>query len=86
MAKYAKFRGATILVITNYPLSPIAKMADIVLLTATFIPNMFGEIMTKRIPELCLLETLYVNTVMRSGREACDSLSNATKAISINKL
>jgi len=50
VAKYAKFRDVPLLVITNFPTSPIAKIADIVLLTATFVPNMYGEIMTIRIP------------------------------------
>lgn len=84
--KYVKRRGVPVLAITNYPMSPIAKTADLVLLTATFVPNMFGEIMTKRVAELCLLETLYVNTVMRADGGAGEQLKNATKAISINKL
>lgn len=84
--KYAKRAGTPILVITNYPMSPIARAADMVLLTATFVPNMFGEIMTKRVAELCLLETLYVNTIMRADGSVGERLKNATKAISINKL
>lgn len=86
VAKYAKHRGATVLAITNFPTSPIAKISDIVLLTATFTPNTLGEIMTKRVPELCLLETLYVNTVMRFDKASGEKLASATKAISINKL
>jgi len=86
VAKYAKLREVPILTITNYPISPIAKIADTVLLTATFVPNIFGEIMTKRIPELCLLETLYVNTVMHFGKEVSNTLADSTMSISINKL
>jgi len=86
VVKYAKTRNAKILAITNYQVSPIAKNADIILLTATFVSNVYGEIMTKRIPELCLIETLYVNAVMRGGRKASIELSNWMEAISINKI
>lgn len=86
IAKYAKHRAARVLAITNYPTSPIAKLADIVLLTASFTPSSFGEVITKRIPELCMLETLYVNTVMQMGKEADALLRRSEKAILMNKI
>ena len=86
MVKYAKHQKAKILAITNYPISPIAKLADVVLLTATFVPTPYGEVMTKRIPELCLLESLYVNVVMQSDCDINATLIRSNKAVSMNKI
>lgn len=86
VVKCAKLYGAKVIFITNFPISPIAKQSDIVLLTAAFIPNTVGEIMTKRIPALCILETLYVNVMMRVGKEVSNTLANSNKAIERNKI
>ncbi len=84
--KCAKFSGASVITITNYPTSPIARLADIVLLTATFVPNMVGEIMTKRIPELCILESLYVNMVMRVDSKYIENLNFSNEIIAAKKM
>jgi len=86
IVKMAKNMDANVIAITNYPYSPIAKHADIVFLTATFLSNAYGEIMTKRIPELCIIETLYVNTLVTSGRQMSKILSNTNKSLMANKI
>ncbi len=84
--KTAKLNNANVLAITNYPLSPIAKMADVVLLTAAFTPNIYHEIMAKRIPELCVIETLYINTLLHGDPDSQKILSQSNQSLSINKL
>jgi DNA-binding MurR/RpiR family transcriptional regulator len=86
VARLAKKNGAGIVTITNFPTSPIAKLSDAVLITAAFVPDNFGEIMTKRIPELCILETLYINTIMNSGKDVARILNNSNSAIKANKI
>jgi DNA-binding MurR/RpiR family transcriptional regulator len=86
VAKLAKRHEANVITITNFPTSPIAKLSDVVLLTAAFVPDNFGEIMTKRIPELCILETLYINVLMRGGKNVSKSLSDSNSAIKANKM
>jgi RpiR family carbohydrate utilization transcriptional regulator len=39
IVKHARNLGVKVIAITNYPLSPLAKNADIVLLTASFAEN-----------------------------------------------
>jgi DNA-binding MurR/RpiR family transcriptional regulator len=84
--KLARQNGAGIISITNYPTSPIAKISDVILSTAAFIPDNFGEIMTKRIPELCILETLYINILLRSKKDVMNTLSISNRAIKSNKV
>lgn len=86
VAKCAKLHKAKIIAITNYPISPIAKLVDAVILTASFSPNIYKEIMAKRIPELSVIETLYINTLMRSDAKHQAILSNSSSALALNKI
>ncbi|AEE96993.1 MurR/RpiR family transcriptional regulator [Mahella australiensis] len=85
-AKYAKISQATIICITNYPISPLAKNADIVLQTAAFAEYVKGEVMSKRLAELCVLESLYVNILLRQSDKLGYNLDKANLAVEINKL
>jgi DNA-binding MurR/RpiR family transcriptional regulator len=84
--KEAKSHNAKIIVITNVPVSPLTKQADAVLLTASFAQNNMGEIMTKRIPELCIIESLYISLIQRDPRHTAETLKESDAAINSNKL
>lgn len=84
--KIAKLNDANVIAITNYPLSPIAKLSDIVLLTAAFTPNIYHEVMSKRIPELCVIETLYINTLLQENPSDQEVLYRSNQSLSVNKL
>lgn len=84
--KYAKEAGITVITITNYPVSPITKNADICLLTATFACDLMGEIITKRIPALCMLEVLYVCILMDSPPSARKILDEGNAFLLKNKI
>lgn len=79
-------RGATTIAITNYPHAPLAKQADIVLLTADFAEHLNGEVVSKRVSEQCLLESLYIayliqrNGGLRQAQERANSAVEAYKA------
>ncbi|MFQ6067797.1 MAG: MurR/RpiR family transcriptional regulator, partial [bacterium] len=68
--KLAKENGATVICITNYINSPIAKLADIKLITS------FREIifriaaMAARVAQLTIIEALYVNVAIRMKEKA----------------
>lgn len=70
-AKLAKAAGATTIAITNFPYSHLARVCDIVLLTATFVER-GGEIVTQRISQMAVIESLFIIYRMRS-----DSTLNA---------
>jgi DNA-binding MurR/RpiR family transcriptional regulator len=84
--KEAKSHKAKVIVITNVPVSPLTKQADAILLTASFMQNNMGEIMTKRIPELCIIESLYISLIQRDPRHTAETLKGSDVAINSNKL
>jgi DNA-binding MurR/RpiR family transcriptional regulator len=86
MVKYSKVTGATIISITNYPVSPLAKNSDIVLLTAAFTEHVKGEVMSKRVAELCLLESLFVNVLLKKKESFIEGLKRSNSALEINKI
>lgn len=84
--KCAKTSGAKVISITNYPLSPIAKLSDIILQTAAFTPDSVGEVTSKRMPELAMIESLYINLVTRLDRQHLDVFRNSNDAVLVNKI
>jgi DNA-binding MurR/RpiR family transcriptional regulator len=86
VVKEAKQRKAKIIAITNVPVSPLTKQADAILLTASFLQNNMGEVMTKRIPELCIIESLYISLVRRRPEETTNTLERSEAALDKNKL
>jgi RpiR family carbohydrate utilization transcriptional regulator len=85
--KRGKKAGATIVLITNFPVSPLAKHADIVLLTCAFsTQELTGEVMSKRVTELCIVESLYINYLMRRGRVALKKLKFSNESVVVNKV
>ncbi|MDR0601627.1 MAG: hypothetical protein LBG42_04535, partial [Treponema sp.] len=70
----------------NVPVSPLTKQADVILLVASFVQNNMGEIITKRIPELCIIESLYISLVYARERAAAEILKGSEAAIKSNKL
>jgi DNA-binding MurR/RpiR family transcriptional regulator len=85
LAKFARENGITVISITNFPLSPLTKNSDIVLLTAAFTQHAGGEIVSKRITELCLIESLYVNILLKSKQDLDKNIRNSNAALKINK-
>ena len=78
-------KTSTVLLITNYPLSPLAKSSDIVLCTATFTPISSGEVMSKRVPELCLMESLYANALIRDYQTFSSHRVRSEAMLNLNK-
>ncbi len=86
VVKRAREAGATVVAITNFPVSPMAKRADIVLLTAAFSQHHTGEVISKRIAELCIVESLYISYLIRKGQPALRRLSLSNDALRVHKL
>jgi len=86
VVKYAKILGVKIISITNYPFSPLTKNSDIVIITAAFTEHMKGEIISKRITELCVLEALYVSVLLQGNSKLAKKLERSNSALELNKL
>lgn len=84
-ARQALARGIAVLAITNFPRSTLAKVADLVLLTAVFQEHVNGEIGSKRLAQLAVLESLYANYLLRKGARTRKSLASVNQALGTNK-
>lgn len=80
-AKVAKENGAKIIVITNYILSPIAKMADIVLLTAGRETPLDGGSLISKISQLFVIDILATGYALRNKEEALKVKEKIASAI-----
>ena len=84
-ARAAQARGIKVLAITNFPRSSLAKLADLVLLTAVFQEHVNGEIGSQRLAQLAVLESLYANYLLRGGAKVRKALATANEAVGPNK-
>ena len=84
-ARRAREMGATVVSITNYPYSPLARMSDYVLTTASFMEHS-GEVITKRISELVIIESLFISVLLRGGERYQQALARSNEALVENKL
>ena len=85
-AKNAKASGAVVITLTNYPVSPLTKKSDIILQTAAFSRYPTGEIISKRITELLIIESLYINFILKKDPAVIDILKKSNEIIVNNKL
>ena len=81
----AREMGATVISITNYPYSQLARLSDCVLTTASFMEHS-GEVITKRISELVLVEGLFISVMLRGGGAYQTALARSNEALVENKL
>ncbi len=86
VCKLARTFGATIVGVTNFPVSPLAKKSDIILQTAVFAKSMTGEVISKRITALCVIESLYLSVLFRQGGDALTVLGRSNDAVGVNKV
>lgn len=84
--KTANQRGAFTAAITNFPISPLTKQVDAVLQTAVFTKFLSGEVISKRITELCIIESLYINYLLLTGKPSFDALLRSNEIVEKNKL
>jgi DNA-binding MurR/RpiR family transcriptional regulator len=84
--KQAQSSGATVILITNSPRAPLTRWADIMLLTAVFQNHICREVAAKRIAQLCIVESLYMNYLLRKGASPQRHLKQANSALIQNKM
>ena len=79
-AKLACARGATVVVVTNYPFSALAKQAGVLLRTADFAEHSPDQPLCGVLSQYCLLESLYANLVKARGEDIIPALRSADNA------
>ena len=85
LAKVAREHGIKVITITNFPGAPLAKHSDILLLTASFSYDVMDEVLAKRVPALCLLDTLYQSVLMKKKSSLQPLIDNVNEYLSLNK-
>ena len=85
LAKFAHEKGVKVISITNFPVSPLAKSSDIILLTASFAYDMMDEIIAKRVPALCILDVLYIFLLVKRQDYSRQALERTKEYLRFNK-
>ena len=77
----ARRNGARTIAVTNYPESPLARTADVVLCSTDQNSPLLGENATARIAQLNLLDALYVTVAQRDRKTADANLNRTMRAV-----
>ncbi|HEX7745660.1 MAG TPA: MurR/RpiR family transcriptional regulator [Micromonosporaceae bacterium] len=85
MLAEAGSHGATTIALTSFPRSPLAELADIVLITATQATTFRPDALSARHPQLVVLDLLYVAVAQRTHDRAHASFQRTAKAVSGHK-
>ncbi|WP_195421059.1 MurR/RpiR family transcriptional regulator [Faecalicatena contorta] len=85
LAKVAREHVIKVITITNFPGAPLAKHSDILLLTASFSYDVMDEVLAKRVPALCLLDTLYLSVLMKKKSSLQPLIDNVNEYLSLNR-
>jgi DNA-binding MurR/RpiR family transcriptional regulator len=77
----ARKAGATTIAITNFSPSPITRVSDVVLLTASPESPLGGEVLTSRIAQLCVLDVLSAMVAVTLGEGCLDLFEKTSEAV-----
>lgn len=77
----ARQHGARTIAVTNFPLSPLAKGADIVLTTAARETSLRSGATASRIAALTVVDCLYIAVAQRDLRRARKAVADSRKAV-----
>ncbi len=84
--KVAKEAGATTICITKMNKSPILKYTDISLYTATVDMTIGKDIISRRVADQAILDSLYLGVLTKSDRDCASFIRASQKAIDNNKM
>jgi DNA-binding MurR/RpiR family transcriptional regulator len=85
MLAEAGSHGATTIALTSFPRSPLAELADIVLLTATQATTFRPDALSARHPQLVVLDLLYIAVAQRTHDRAHAAFQRTAQAVDGHK-
>lgn len=77
----ARRAGASTIAITNFSPSPLTKVSDVVLLTASPETPLGGEVLTSRIAQLCVIDALSVAVAITLGEACLETIKKTAEAV-----
>ncbi|GAA4608597.1 DNA-binding MurR/RpiR family transcriptional regulator [Actinoplanes octamycinicus] len=81
----ASSRGATTIALTSFPRSPLAELADIVLLTATQATTFRPDALSARHPQLVVCDLVYVAVAQRTHERSHAAFQRTAQAVQGHK-
>ena len=85
MLAEAGSHGATTVALTSFPRSPLAEVADIVLLTASQATTFRPDALSARHPQLVVLDLLYIAVAQRTHDRAHAAFQRTAQAVAGHK-
>jgi DNA-binding MurR/RpiR family transcriptional regulator len=85
MLAEAGSHGATTVSLTNFPRSPLAEVADIILLTASQATTFRPDALSARHPQLVVLDLLYIAVAQRTHDRAHAAFQRTAQAVAGHK-
>lgn len=85
IANIVKKNKAKIIAITSYPLSPIAKLADVVLVATSDEVAYRSESLSSRLSELSIIDSIFVNIMFKNEKNSNKSLALIRHVIATTK-
>jgi DNA-binding MurR/RpiR family transcriptional regulator len=85
MLAEAGSHGATTVALTSFPRSPLAELADIVLVTATQATTFRPDALSARHPQLVVLDLLYIAVAQRTHDRAHAAFQRTAQAVDGHK-
>ncbi len=86
VAKLARKNKATVISVTNYPVSPLVKTSDIILQTAVFATFANFEVIAKRLAQLCIVECLFIGFMQKMGKSYIKRMLSYEDCVKPNKV
>ncbi|SDK02196.1 MurR/RpiR family transcriptional regulator [Sediminibacillus albus] len=86
VVELAKEKGVQTIGITNFAKSPLNKLADVCLYTASQETEFRSEALSSRIAELSLIDALYVNYSIKKEEQSKQALTQIRQAISRKRI
>jgi len=85
MIAEAGSHGATTVALTSFPRSPLAELADIILLTASQATTFRPDALSARHPQLVVLDLLYIAVAQRTHDRAHAAFQRTAQAVAGHK-
>lgn len=85
MLAEAGSHGATTVALTSFPRSPLAELADVVLLTASQATTFRPDALSARHPQLVVLDLLYIAVAQRTRDRAHAAFQRTARAVDGHK-
>jgi DNA-binding MurR/RpiR family transcriptional regulator len=79
--RVAQRRGATTISVTNYEMSPIAAVSELVLTTVARETTFSAGVMSSRIAQFALVDCLFAGVAQRSYDQAIEALQSTSEVV-----